>query len=65
MPSGSELLVIMVAVLVLFGGKKIPDIARTAGKIFGDLQKATRDFKKELDVELRDRDNDDRPIYKG
>lgn len=65
MPSGSELLVILFAVLILFGGKKIPDIARRMGKIFGDLQKATKDFKKELDVEMRDADDDDRPIYRG
>lgn len=65
MPSGSELLVIILAVLILFGGKKIPDITRKMGKIFGDLQKATRDFKKEIDIEMRDSDDDDKPVYRG
>ncbi|MEI7880573.1 MAG: twin-arginine translocase TatA/TatE family subunit [bacterium] len=43
-----EVLVIMAAVLILFGGKGLPSIARKLGKMSQDLQKATRDFKNQL-----------------
>jgi sec-independent protein translocase protein TatA len=55
-PSGSEILVIVLAVLVLFGGKKIPEIARYIGKGINELQKATRDIKREMDINQTDRE---------
>lgn len=45
---GMELLVIMGAILILFGGKGLPGIARSLGKITRDLQRASEDFKKKL-----------------
>ena len=45
---GMELLVIMGAVLILFGGKGLPGIARYLGKITRDLQRASEDFKNQL-----------------
>ena len=45
---GMELLVIMGAILILFGGKGLPGIARSLGKITRDLQRASEDFKKQL-----------------
>ena len=45
---GGELLVVLAAILVLFGGKGVPGIARTLGKITKDLQKASQDFKDQL-----------------
>ena len=38
MPGITEMLIILVIVLVLFGAKKIPELARSLGK-------ATREFK--------------------
>ena len=64
-PSGSELLVILLAVLILFGGKKIPDIARSIGKGMRELQKASRDFQRELDLDSQDWDDDVKPDLKG
>ena len=55
-PSGSEIVVIVLAVLVLFGGKKIPEIARYIGKGINELQKATRDIKREMDINQVDRE---------
>lgn len=46
--SGSEIFVILLAVLLLFGSKKIPDAARTIGKGYRELRKATDDIKKEI-----------------
>lgn len=45
---GGELLVVLAAALILFGGKGLPTIARTLGKITGDLQRIAGDFKQEL-----------------
>lgn len=49
----TEMLLIMVAVLILFGGKKMPDFARGLGKTLKELRKATgeveREFKRVMD----------------
>lgn len=49
MPSGSEWLIIAIAVLVLFGAKKIPDFARGLGKGIREFKDAVKDVKKEVD----------------
>jgi len=46
---GSELLVIFIIALVVVGPDKLPEIARAIGKVFGELQKATDDLKREMD----------------
>jgi sec-independent protein translocase protein TatA len=46
--SGQEIFVIMLAVLLLFGAKKIPDIARGLGKGMNEFRKAADDIKKEI-----------------
>jgi sec-independent protein translocase protein TatA len=38
-----ELLIILVVVLVLFGGKKLPELARGLGQGMKEFKKATRD----------------------
>lgn len=45
-----EMLVIIVLVLVLFGSKQLPELARGLGKAMRELKKATDDVKRELDV---------------
>lgn len=45
---GSEVLVVLGAILVLFGGKGVPEIARKLGKMTSDLQRASAEFKKQL-----------------
>ena len=49
----TEILVIMVVILILFGGNKMPDFARGLGKTLKELRKATgdveREFKKAMD----------------
>ncbi|MBU0518942.1 twin-arginine translocase TatA/TatE family subunit [bacterium] len=54
MPSGSEILVILFVVLLLFGGKQLPKIARNIGKGIHELQKATKDIKREIDLDAID-----------
>ena len=38
----SELLIILVVVLVLFGGAKLPELARSLGKAKSEFEKGTR-----------------------
>jgi sec-independent protein translocase protein TatA len=38
-----ELLIILVVVLVLFGGKKLPELARGLGQGMKEFKKATRE----------------------
>lgn len=56
--SGAEIFIILVVVLVLFGAKKIPDIAKGLGKGMREFRKATDDIKKELSDSSSDIIND-------
>jgi sec-independent protein translocase protein TatA len=46
--SGSEIFIILLVVLVLFGAKKIPELAKGLGKGMREFKKATDDIKKEI-----------------
>jgi sec-independent protein translocase protein TatA len=53
--SGPEIFIVVVVVLLLFGAKKIPELARGVGKGMKEFKKATSDIKKELeDTEFMD-----------
>ena len=45
---GPELLVIFLVILLLFGAKKIPELARGIGKGMGEFKKAKEDFEDEI-----------------
>jgi sec-independent protein translocase protein TatA len=56
MPTGYEFLIIIVIIVVLFFGvKKIPELARSFGKAKGEYEKASIEAKKELD-QIRGKD---------
>ncbi len=50
---GTELVIIMAAVLIFFGGEKLPEFARGLGKAIREFKKATagieEEFKRALD----------------
>jgi len=48
LPGGAEWIVILVAILVLFGGAKIPELMRGIGKGMGELQKGLEEGKRTL-----------------
>jgi|AAUQ01.1.fsa_nt_gi sec-independent protein translocase protein TatA len=48
MPSMPELLVILAIVVLLFGAKKIPDLAKGIGKGIKDFKKAVKDDEDEV-----------------
>lgn len=47
-PGPLELLVIFAVVLVLFGPRKLPEIARSIGRMLHDLRKASDDFRSQV-----------------
>ena len=48
-PGGMELTLIVVVVLLLFGGKKIPELMRGLGKGISEFKKGKNDIEKDLD----------------
>lgn len=45
-----ELLIIFLIVLLLFGAKRIPEIARSMGKGIRDFKQATREIEEDINV---------------
>jgi len=59
MPSGPDLIVILVIVLLVFGAKKLPELARGLGQSLGEFKKARDEFEREIhksaaDVQIKD-----------
>lgn len=54
----NELLLILVAALILFGPRKLPQLSRTLGKNLAEFKRASEDFKRtwerEVDLEVTD-----------
>ena len=53
MPSGMQLVVIMVVILLFFGGKKIPELAKGLGSGIKNFKKAISDDDTELQVDTK------------
>lgn len=49
MPGGFEWILIILVVLLLFGAKRIPELARGLGQGIQEFRKASDDIKKEID----------------
>lgn len=45
---GQEMIVIFLVILLLFGAKKLPELARGVGKSMGEFKKARDDFEREI-----------------
>jgi sec-independent protein translocase protein TatA len=52
--SGQEIVILALAVLILFGSKKIPEMARGLGKGMREFRKAADDIKRELNQNTPD-----------
>ena len=44
MPSGMELVLIVLVILLMFGGKKIPELAKGLGSGIRNFKKAIKDY---------------------
>lgn len=54
MPGGGELFFIVLIIIMLFGSKKIPELARGLGKGMREIKNATSDIQKEIRDGARD-----------
>jgi sec-independent protein translocase protein TatA len=50
--SGSDLMIIMIVALMLFGGDKLPELARGLGKGIRDFKNASEDVKREINNQI-------------
>jgi sec-independent protein translocase protein TatA len=46
---GQEMMIIFLVLLLLFGAKKIPELARGLGKSMGEFKKAREEFEREIE----------------
>jgi Tat protein translocase TatB subunit len=49
---GPEIVLIVVLALLLFGPRRLPQIARTIGRTMGEFRKASHDFRSSLEQEI-------------
>ena len=54
LPGGSEWFVIGLLALLLFGPKKLPELARGLGKTLGEFRRAKAEFEQELSDAISD-----------
>jgi len=58
-PGPWEIVIILVIVLVLFGGKKLPELAKGLGKGLREFKNASRDIKKEVEDAVSEEENNE------
>ncbi len=49
-----ELLIVLVIALIILGPKKLPEMARTLGRAFAELQRATQDLRSSVDFDVEE-----------
>ena len=50
MLAGPDLLVILVIALIVFGPKKLPELAKTIGRALGEFKKTTEEMKESIGI---------------
>jgi sec-independent protein translocase protein TatA len=56
MPGGSEWILIVLVVLLFFGGKKIPELMRGIGKGMREFNDAKEHVKNEIEAGMKEKD---------
>lgn len=64
MPGGFEWIIIVLVILLFFGAKRIPELARGLGKGISEFRKASDDIKKEIEKGKDDLDEATSPKEK-
>ena len=49
-----EIVLVVLVIIILFGGKKIPELARGLGKALKEFRKTTKDLKDEVNSAAED-----------
>jgi Tat protein translocase TatB subunit len=60
-----ELFLIFIIALIVLGPKKLPELARSLGKVVGEVKKATDDFKENFNQDIQSSIKDDAPSNKN
>ena len=55
MPGGSEWILIFLAILLFFGGRKIPDLMRGIGRGIKEFNNAKETVKNEIDAGMKEK----------
>ena len=56
LPGGMEWVIILIAILLLFGGRKIPELMRGLGKGIREFNSARANVKEEIEKGMKDDD---------
>ena len=57
MPGGSEWILIVIVVLLMFGGKKIPELMRGIGRGMREFTDAKNNVKSEIEEGMKEKDS--------
>lgn len=55
-PGPTELIIVLVVIIILFGPKKLPDLSRAIGKSIGEFKRGRREVEDEL-KQLKEEDD--------
>ena len=53
-----EIILIVLAIIILFGAKKLPEIGSALGKAIREFRKVGKDIEDEVKDDLKDKDNE-------
>jgi len=59
LPQGSEWFWIVLVIILLFGAKKLPELARSIGRSLGEFSRAKDEFEKEVKHAVEEEDKKD------
>ena len=56
----SELLIIFFIILIIFGPRKLPEVAEAMGRSIQKFKRASREVRDEIDLKTEDKDSSDK-----
>ena len=62
MPGGSEWILIVLVILLMFGGKKIPELMRGVGRGIREFNDAKSNVKTEIEEGMKDKDSNKQQV---